>query len=352
MKENLPVLMILTPGFPENETDSTCLPFIQSLVRTINKDFSHVKLIVLSFQYPFVSKEYVWNNNRVISFGGRNRGKIARRILWFNVWRKMKMLNKENKITGIFSLWMGECAMLGSRFGRKFNIPHYCWIAGQDARPNNHFVSKIKPDHQDLIAISDSIADEFFKNYLIRPSHVIPNGIEKELYPRAASERTVDLLGAGSLIPLKQYEVFIQCVSELMKRLPDINAHLSGSGPETDSLRKRIIENKLQNNVLLHGELAHGNLLKLMQQSKVFLHPSSYEGFSMVCLEALYAGCQVISFCKPMDDDITNWHIVNNIEEMIEKAYEILSQPGFEYTSEMPYSINNTAKSIMKLYNV
>ena len=350
MKNNLPVLVILTPGFPENESDSTCLPFIQSLVRTINRDYSHVKIIVLSFQYPFQAKEYLWKNNRIISFGGRNKGKLSRRFLWWKVGRKMNTLNKENKIIGIFSLWLGECAMLGNRFGKKFNIPHRCWIAGQDARANNQFVTKIKPDHGELIAISDSIADEFFKNYLIRPLHIIPNGIEKELFRPAIFERTTDVLGAGSLIRLKQYDQFIDCVEELKKTLPDINAEISGSGPEETSLSKSIIEKRLQNNVLLRGEMNHESLLILMQHSKVFLHPSSYEGFSMVCLEALYAGCQVISFCKPMNVNFSHWHIVKTKKEMVEKALEILSQTDLEYAPVIPYSIQETANSVMKLF--
>ena len=39
----------------------------------------------------------------------------------------------------------------------------------------------------------------------------------------------------------------------------------------------------------------------------------------MACLEALYAGCHVISFCKPMNTDFEHWHIVNTEEDMIKK---------------------------------
>ena len=97
--------------------------------------------------------------------------------------------------------------------------------------------------------------------------------------------------------------------------------------------------------------MIHENLLLLMQKTKVFLHPSSYEGFSLVCLEALYAGCQVISFRKPMNSDFENWHIVNTKEEMIKKSLEILNDPQTEYNSVMPYSINETAKAIIELFN-
>ncbi|MGN6532291.1 MAG: glycosyltransferase [Ginsengibacter sp.] len=351
MKNNQPVLVILTPGFPEDEHDTSCLPFLQSLIRTINKDFSLIKIIVLSFQYPFSSKEYLWNNNNlIISFGGKNKGKFSRRFLWFRIWRKLKEIKDENNVIGLFSLWFGECAMIGSRFGKKYGIMHHSWIAGQDAKKNNRFVEKINPDPQELVAISDFVADQFFENYLVKPLHVIPNGIEIELFQNRCYERRIDVLGAGSLIPLKRYNLFINCIAELRKTIPDIYSVIAGKGTEDFLLRDKISELKLKNNIFLNGEMAHKSLLLLMQQTKVFLHPSSYEGFSMACLEALYAGCHVISFCKPMNRNFESWHIVKTEEEMVKKAFEILNNPQSQYRSVMPYSVNETGQAILQLF--
>ena len=350
MKNNQPVLIILTPGFPENEAETTWLPFAQSIIRTINKDFPFIKIIILSFQYPFKSVEYSWYKNRVIPFGGKNKGKLARRLLWLRVWRKLKHINNENNIAGIFSFWCGECALVGNRFGKRFGIKHRCWIAGQDAKKNNKYVQKINPQPEELIAISDFIADEFFKNYLIRPRHIIPNGIDKDLFKIETFERTIDVMGAGSLIPLKQFNLFINIISELKKNFPDIKSIIVGKGEEEQSLKYKIKINDLQNNISLCGEIEYRKVLQMMRQTKVLLHPSSYEGFSMVCLEALYAGCHVISFCKPMNIDFNHWYIVNTKEEMVEKTLEILMLPDPGYEPVMPYSIQETTATIMKLF--
>lgn len=350
MKKDPPSLVILTPGFPEDELDTSCLPFLQSLIRTINKDFPIFRIIVVSFQYPYTSSEYSWNGNTIFSLGGRNKGKLSRRFLWFRVWRKLKKIKDENNVIGLFSLWLGECAFVGHRFGKKSGISHHCWIAGQDAKAGNKFVAKIKPFSDELIAISDFIADELFKNYLIRPLHIIPNGIEPELFETISYQRTIDVLGAGSLIPLKQYDIFIDCISRLKEHFPHICSIIAGKGEQESVLQRKVREYDLSNNVFLNGEMTHQNLLLLMQQSKIFLHPSSYEGFSMVCLEALYAGCHVISFCKPMNVEFDHWHIVKTKEEMMEKTLQILSCPPFQYKSVMPYSINETAKAVMQLF--
>jgi hypothetical protein len=87
-----------------------------------------------------------------------------------------------------------------------------------------------------------------------------------------------------------------------------------------------------------------------MQRAKIFLHTSNYEGFSTVCLEALYAGCDVISFVRPMHDDIDHWHIVNTEEEMVKKAIELLVSET-DNTPVLPYVMDDSAKAIMRLFN-
>jgi len=350
MKNDKDVFVILTPGFPANERDDTCLPFLQNLIKAINKEFTDVSIVVLSFQHPPKAQEYLWNNNRVIPFGGKNKGKFLRRILWVKVWRKLRALNKKNNIKGLFSLWLGECALLGKRFGEKYNIAHKAWILGQDARPGNKYVVRIKPAPGELIAISDFIANQLFANYLIRPTQIIPNGIDKTQFDLTPAERTIDIMGAGSLIVLKQYHLFISIIRELKKKYPAIESFIAGKGPEKESLQSLITNLQLEDNISLPGEVVHGALLGLMQRSKIFLHPSSYEGFSMSCLEALCAGCHVISFCSPMEESIEHWLVVKTKEEMVAKALELLAQPGLEYKMVVPYSIDETAKCIMKLY--
>ena len=350
MKNDKDVFVILTPGFPANERDDTCLTFLQNLIKAINKEFAGVSIVILYFQHPPRAQEYLWNNNKVISFGGKNKGKFLRRILWVKVWRKLSTLNKKNNIRGLFSLWLGECALLGKRFGEKYDIAHMAWILGQDARPGNKYVSRMKPTPGELIAISDFIANELFANYLIKPTHVIPNGVDTTQFSMMPAERTIDIIGAGSLISLKQYHLFIGIIKELKEKYPGVQSFIAGQGPEKETLQSLITNLELEDNISLPGEVAHRTLLGLMQRSKIFLHPSSYEGFSMACLEALYAGCYVISFCKPMEVDIDHWYVVGTKEEMMGKVIEILTLDNLDDKPVLLYREVDTAASIMKLF--
>src|SRR5205085_3532741 len=96
-------------------------------------------------------------------------------------------------------------------------------------------------------------------------------------------------------------------------------------------------ELQLEKNISLPGMLHHEKVLPLMQRSKILLHPSSYEGFGMVYLEALYAGAHAIGFTKPMKQEIKNWHIVKTEKEMITKATELLQNNNLPHERILVY---------------
>jgi glycosyltransferase involved in cell wall biosynthesis len=213
-------------------------------------------------------------------------------------------------------------------------------------------VKRIHPSENELIALSEFLQSEFEKNYSIRPSHVITPGIDICKFSKEPSKKSIDVLGVGSLIPLKRYHIFLEIIGELKKTFPDIRAVICGKGPEEKALKIQCGQSGLKENVLFTGELPYAEILQLMSQSKILLHPSSYEGFSGVCQEALGAGAHVISFCRAMNHSINHWHIVRTKEEMILKSFEILNSPQTEFTPMLDYLISQTSKKIMSLFGL
>ena len=74
-------LVILIPGFPKDETDSTCLPFHQTFVRHLAQQYSNWDITVLALQYPFEASSYFFHTVPVISFAGKNKGGIFKLLL-------------------------------------------------------------------------------------------------------------------------------------------------------------------------------------------------------------------------------------------------------------------------------
>ncbi len=350
LKDNK-TLVILSPGFPKNESDSTCLPFLQDFIREMNEQFKSLTVIVLALDYPFSKTTYRWHQNEVFPFNGWKKQGFKKLQKWLQAWRRIKKINADYNLIGILSLWCGECAWLGNRFAKKNNLRHFCWIQGQDAKKENKYVSRINPSPEELIALSDFGRNEFNKNHGIRPGHMIPLGLTPAISLIEPSPRDIDILGVGSLIPLKQYHLFIEAVYYLKKDFPDIKAMICGKGPEEFCLRALIAKYDLEKNVELTGELAHDEIVRTMHRDKVFLHPSNYEGLSVVCIEALQSGCQVISFIQPMSYPINHWTIADNREKMVAMAKSILMNPATVYKPVLPFTTRDSVKNILQLFN-
>lgn len=343
-------LVILTPGFPENEADSTCLPLQQALVKSIKENYPGINLRILSFEYPFKSNNYNWNGVPVQAFGGKNKGKLFRIYNWFKVWMALNKLKKDHQIIGLLSFWLGECAFIGERFAKLHKLKHYCWMLGQDARPRNKYFTLSGIANSRLVAISDFLANNLKANYGITPKYVIPGGVDESQFKETYRERSIDMIGVGSLIPLKQYNLFLEVVCRLRRRFPDIKAVICGAGPERAKLMRMIYELNLQANITLVEELPYPQVLAMMQQSKVLLHTSNYEGLVMVAPEALAAGAKVVSLLRLMNEEVPNWQVAETTYNAAEIITGMFYDANTEYKPVIPFKIEDTAAQFMKLY--
>lgn len=343
-------LVILTPGFPADENDSTCLPSQQLFVRTLNQLHSELKVVILTLEYPFRKGCYNWQGNTVIALNTWHAGKIKKARSWVACLRKVRGLRRQHHVIGIFSFFCSEAGFVAAGIGRLLRIPWFAWISGQDAKKENKYVRRMRPAASNLVAMSDFLSDVFYASHGIRPAHVVPNATAREMFSRPKRAREIDVLAAGSLIPLKQYHIFVDVIARLRDTIPSIRAVHVGDGDGQDELKTMIHRLGLDEHVLLRGKLDHAGLLDIMQTARVFLHPSSYEGFSTVCLEALYAGAHVISFTQPMHHPIKHWHVVASPEEMYEKALAILRDHQTDYSAVLPFEMRDSVEAIMELF--
>lgn len=346
--DSLHKLIIISPGFPENERDTTCLPTQQLLVRAINEVLPDCKITIAALQYPPAETEYKWHGNTVISFNGKKYGKILRPLLWKRVIRAVNSIENIGEAS-VLSFWYAETAMIGKRIATMNRVPHYCWILGQDARKTNPFPRLLRLRPGSLIALSEFLASAFKRNHGILPAQIIPNAVDPGMFSNRGREpgRPVHILGVGSLTVLKQYHLFIEVVAQIKKWHPEIKAVLCGDGPERQKLEKMVSRLDLGSHVSFAGELPHEEVLSLMLKSRVLIHPSSYEGYSTACLEALYAGCHVISFTWAEKKRIDHWHVVSTLQEMHSACRNVLSDA--DASPVCVHTMDNSAARIIEL---
>ena len=342
--------LILTPGFPKDENDTTCLPAFQQFALSLKKLYPHIEFYFIAFQYPFFKDNYNWHNVNVISIGGKNKAGFYRFYTWIRVYRVLSKLKKEKKIIGILSLWLTECSLIGKIFSKLNNIKHFMWLIGQDAKISNQYIFRIKPKANEIIAMSDFLQDSFFKNHRQKPFIVIENGINPNAFPEFnLNERKIDILGVGSLIDLKNYDLFIDIVFELQKTKPLIYSVIAGSGEREHHLKQKVKELKLENNIHFMGLVSHSEILNLMNDSKIFLHTSHYEGNSTVLMEALYSGCITFSTQALSNSKVKNLFVLKQASEFISEI-NIVLQNEIKNERVIFNMMDTSAKKIMDLY--
>ena len=266
-------IVIITPGFPADENDFLTIPPLQEFLKSFKSHFPLSKITVLAFQYPYQIKKYNWNGIKVISFAGKNKS-VTKPMLWRRIIKEAKIINEEEPFTVIHSLWLGECAMIGNILAKKFNCKHVCTLMGQDVKSSNKYLGLLKNKNITIVALSKNQSDQFFKLTNRNADEIIHWGIDD--VPVSNCERDVDLLAVGSLIPLKNYLLFIKLVGKITQKNPDIKCILAGTGPEELILKQLAKENGVEKNIKFTGILNRSEIFKLMRRSKIFIHPSKF----------------------------------------------------------------------------
>jgi glycosyltransferase involved in cell wall biosynthesis len=342
-------IIIVTPGFPKDENDTACLPAFQQFALSLKQNFPEFKFIFISLQYPFKKGWYNWNGIDVYAIAGKNK----KHIFGLNTKRlalqKLNELSETYTIKGLLSLWCIDTALVTNKFALEKKLNHLIWIIGQDAKATNGFVKKIKPNPGQLVAMSDFLKEEFKKNHHINPKHVVANGINTGIFETLnLNQRPIDVLGAGSLIPLKNYSLFIEVIAEVKEKHPALTVKIIGDGEERKLLADLIIQYKLQKNIVLLGAKSHQETLSLMNQSKVFLHTSHYEGNSTVLMEALYSGCQVISTQQLSSAEVKNLYTKTSKTELVNTLIQLLFES--KISERITFNtMDNSSRQMMQL---
>jgi glycosyltransferase involved in cell wall biosynthesis len=131
----------------------------------------------------------------------------------------------------------------------------------------------------------------------VKDVKVIHNGIDfKKIESVKPSEEKSDIVFAGRLIKDKNVDVLIRAISLIKKEIQDIKCIIIGDGPEKEKLMNLAKELRVENNVKFAGFLEnHDDVIAYMKSSKVFVLPSTREGFGIVALEANACGLPVIT---------------------------------------------------------
>lgn len=336
----------VTPGFAANEQDSQCIPPMQLFAKAL-METKDIVLHIVSLHYPKSNTPYEWHGAQVYPCSKKGIGTMTRTRI--SAYQQTTKLLKHYPGALLHSFWMTDACLVTHLANRRFGAKHLVTLMGQDARPSNRYLRLLSSKQMTKVGLSQFHADQFFQTTGIKLDHIIPWGLP-DLSRESSGEKIYDVIGVGSLIPLKRYDFFIDLLTLVKKWNPSFSALLVGDGPERQKLEALAAEKGIADNLKFTGALPREEVLSLMGRSKVFLHTSSYESFGFVLMEALQQGTLVVSTPVGIAPEITNNIVVGtNSQELFEGIISgIIRPPKDEYCAE--FSLPQVLEAYLGLY--
>ncbi len=344
-------ILILTPGFPESNSDSTCIPSLQALVRELHLRYgSELRISVVCFQYPFEKGYFSWNGIECWSAGGSNRRLPVKLLTWLRVAGFIMRLHKKHPVHVIHSFWLHDCTLIGQWMAKLFGAKHLAHAMGQDVLANNPYLKYLNLKKLLVIANSPYSSDILIREHGVQSHKVISFGIFPGDFIRIQeTSRKIDLLAVGSLISIKNHVLFIELFATLKKSFPGLTGSIIGSGPLKDELVSHIKHHGLQGCLFLEGQICRSDVLKRMSESKILLHTAPFESAAYVFLEALYSGMRVVSFQTGFLPAGPGSFPSKDKTEMLEILNTLLNEKQVYQRVKVPL-ISETAAAVFELY--
>lgn len=196
--------------------------------------------------------------------------------------------------TGILTRWLK----------RNYHIPYILTSQGSDVPGYNpdrfHFLHRLTPPlirsivHESINIVAPSL---YLRSLIIKVSPAdeakvvqIPSGIDTDFY--LPGEKKSILLSTGRLLPRKGFQYLIDAVAD--ESFP-FEVHICGDGPLMNELKEKA--KKSATPIVFHGWLDNksAQYRSLLASASIFCLISAKENASTSLMEALSAGCAVIT---------------------------------------------------------
>lgn len=186
-----------------------------------------------------------------------------------------------------------------------------------------------------IIAISTTTRESLVDDYGIDPDRVtvIPVGIDASVFRPTGAEKTAgSVLYVGRLCERKNIPCLFEAIGIVKRSVPGVRLSLVGDGILRKKLEELAREKGLSDTITFLGKVSEGELVDLYSKAQVFVLPSLFEGFGIVCLEAMACGTPVVATRVPgivdiVDDGRTGVLVSGDSREMAGAIQRLLMEP-------------------------
>ena len=162
-----------------------------------------------------------------------------------------------------------------------------------------------------LLPCSEHEAEVVRTMGLRQPLEVVPLWIDadairatpREEIPPAPGPR---LLFIGQLTPRKGYDLLVRALARVLQHQPRASVEIvSGLNPADRATMEAMARAEgVADHVVFLGRVDDARLINLFRTADLYITPTRYEGFGLTLLEAMAAGCPVVSTDIPVVNEI------------------------------------------------
>ncbi len=235
-------------------------------------------------------------------------------------------------VTSQDPFWRGWFARkVAKRLGAKFNVQVHTDLRAQSFA--KHVLAQIILRHADTIrVVSQKVGEQVEKMGIKAPITLLPIFIDKDAIRNAP---VVDLrqiypqfekiiLVASRLEPEKNVELAINAMPAILKAHPKAGMVIAGDGSQMNELLELAKKLNLEDKVLFIGHRT--DIFSLYKGVDLVINPSKYEGFGATIVEALTAGCAVVSTDVGVASQAGAFVVKGHKKDIAAKAIEVLAQ--------------------------
>jgi len=252
---------------------------------------------------------------RYLTLGNAGEKLLGGRLLAMAALPQARKLHREKPFDIVHAHMLPRDGHAGLLVARALGVPlaltihgtdifHY-FIPGREPWPRNVMIAR---EADALMAVSSLLMSRVSPYRGERGiSQVVPNGVDLSLVPQETDNRPRAVLSVGTLKARKCMDRTLEAFARLADTYPDAMLTIVGIGEMEAQLKARIAELKLEHRVRLTGGLPHEEVMQLMAQSDLFVLPSWGEGYGIVYIEAMAAGCIAVGAKdEGIEDTITD----------------------------------------------
>ena len=167
------------------------------------------------------------------------------------------------------------------------DVFHY-FVPGKEPWPRN---VRIARGADALMAVSSLLMARVAPYRGERLCRVVPNGVDLSMVPERTANIPRRVITVGTLKPRKCMDRTLAAFARVAADYPDATLTIVGMGEMEAQLRAQAASLGVADRVEMTGGIPHEEVLRRMAESDLFVLPSWGEGYGIVYIEAMAAGC-------------------------------------------------------------